>query len=138
MIDHYGDRPVYKQLADILRDQIYSGAVPPGKQLPSDLYLSQMHRLGRGTVRRAVEVLQNEGLVTRDKGQRATVREQSPRDVVLLEPGDEVSGRMPNDAERRSLGLPVGEPILEVRRRGGYVDVFPGAATTLRVPSAED
>jgi GntR family transcriptional regulator len=53
--------PLYEQLAAVLRAQIASGEITD--MLPSESYLQQQHGVSRGTVRRAIEILVNEGLV---------------------------------------------------------------------------
>jgi GntR family transcriptional regulator len=63
MIDHEGEVPVYKQLAAILRAQIESGELPPGRALPSIRTLSQEHELSDGSVKKALGILRAEGLV---------------------------------------------------------------------------
>jgi len=62
-IDHHSAVPVFRQLADILRGMITSGEVPPGKALPSIPYLSQEYGIAEGTVKKAIQVLKDEGLV---------------------------------------------------------------------------
>jgi len=51
------------QLAAILRGQIERGELVPRQPLPSESYLVGHHGISRGTARRAVEVLRDEGLV---------------------------------------------------------------------------
>jgi DNA-binding GntR family transcriptional regulator len=55
--------PLYRQLAAILRGKIESGELAEGDPLPSESYLQQEHGVSRVTVRKAVEVLRDEGLV---------------------------------------------------------------------------
>ena len=55
--------PLYRQLAAILRGKIESGELAEGDLLPSESYLQQEHSVSRVTVRKAVEVLRDEGLV---------------------------------------------------------------------------
>jgi len=62
-IDHYGDVPIYQQLADILRKQILSGELAPRRPIPSKKTLTQQHAIAGGTVDRAVDLLKAEGLV---------------------------------------------------------------------------
>lgn len=62
-IDHMSGVPVYRQLADLLREQITSGDLPPRTPLPSAKTLSQRHGIAMGTVNRAFDVLREEGLV---------------------------------------------------------------------------
>lgn len=132
MIDREADRALHRQLADLLRGQITSGELAPGAALPAEHYLAQTHDVSRTAVRRAIDLLVYEGLLTKSRGRRTRVREQPERRVVRLGPGDDAETRMPTEAERRELGMPVGEPILEVRRAGGAVELHRGAGTTLR------
>ncbi len=62
-IDPDGRLPAYLQLADILTERIRSGELPVGRMLPSEKALQQEFGVGRGTVRRAVAVLRERGLV---------------------------------------------------------------------------
>lgn len=62
-IDHGLGVPVYEQLAAILRAQIASGELQPGRALPSGKQLVQTYGVARGTVDKALAVLKAEGLV---------------------------------------------------------------------------
>lgn len=62
-IDPFGPVPPYRQLAAIIRDQIESGELQPGDRVPSETTLQQTYGLARGTVRRAVALLREEGAV---------------------------------------------------------------------------
>ncbi|MGO9081889.1 MAG: GntR family transcriptional regulator [Streptosporangiaceae bacterium] len=62
------------QLASTLRGQIKSGELPPGWVMPSEATLMQEHGLARGTVRKAVDALVEEGLVNRVQGRGTFVR----------------------------------------------------------------
>lgn len=58
----------YQVLADTLRTQIQDGQLAVGERLPTDLELSDMFAVSRGTVRRAYLELVSEGLVQRFPG----------------------------------------------------------------------
>ena len=62
-VDHDSDVPPYLQLAAILREAIRSGEIGPRRPLPSMTALHQEYGLARGTIRKAVGVLADEGLV---------------------------------------------------------------------------
>jgi DNA-binding GntR family transcriptional regulator len=62
-IDHGGRLPVYLQLADIIERRIKSGELRVGRTIPSEQTLMQEHSLSRGSVRKAVSVLRERGLV---------------------------------------------------------------------------
>lgn len=63
MIDHDSDTPVYLQLAEILREQIRRGQLQPRRPIPSIRTLQQEYGVSDGTVKHAVQVLRDEGLV---------------------------------------------------------------------------
>lgn len=63
MIDRGGPVPPYRQLAGILRDRIESGDLPPGSALPSISKLAAEHGMSEFTVKKAIRVLKDEGLV---------------------------------------------------------------------------
>jgi GntR family transcriptional regulator len=62
-IDHRGRLPVYLQLADIIEQRIKSGELRVGRTIPSEQTLMQEYGLSRGSVRKAVSVLRERGLV---------------------------------------------------------------------------
>ena len=70
-VDPLNPTPLYIQLADILREMITSGELPPRSPLPSESSLQQEQGVSRGTARLAVRVLRDEGLVVTITG-RAT------------------------------------------------------------------
>lgn len=62
-IDREWHEPVYVQLAGILRGQISSGEIAPGRPVPSLRTLSERYGVNRLTASKAVKVLADEGLV---------------------------------------------------------------------------
>ena len=71
--------PLYTQLADILREMITSGELQPRSPLPSESYLQQEQGIARGTVRTAIGILRDEGLVVTIGGRGSFVREPTPK-----------------------------------------------------------
>ncbi len=65
----------YKQLAGILRARIERGDWEPGRRIASETDLTQQYGLARSTVRRAIAVLVEEGLLF-TVPQRGTFRKQ--------------------------------------------------------------
>jgi GntR family transcriptional regulator len=63
VIDPHAPEPSYQQLASQLRAMIDSGAIGPREPLPSITYMVQETGLAVGTVRKAVSVLVEAGLV---------------------------------------------------------------------------
>src|SRR5690606_33645761 len=65
--------PRYLQIAEALRARIVS--MDPGARLPSEPQLAKEFSVSRFTVTRAVEVLMEEGLITRRQGSGTFVAE---------------------------------------------------------------
>jgi len=72
-IDLLSPEPSYLQLAAILRKRIESGEIPPEHPLPSLTFLVQETGLAVGTVRKAIKVLSDEGLVVTVPGRGSFV-----------------------------------------------------------------
>ncbi len=62
MINRYADRPVYRQLGDLLEAQLVDAGAP-GDRLPSEAELSRQFNVNRLTVRRALNELHQRGLI---------------------------------------------------------------------------
>lgn len=73
-IDPTSDRPVYKQIADTLRDGIERGDFPPGSRLPSESELMGQFGVAQGTIRNALGILRGEGRVIAEHGRGVFVR----------------------------------------------------------------
>jgi GntR family transcriptional regulator len=72
------DRPVppYLQLAAIIRDRIEAGELPRGSRLPSILAMAAEYQVSVPTVRKALTLLKDEGLVTGVGGYGTFVSEE--------------------------------------------------------------
>ena len=77
-VDPASDRAVYKQIADHLRAAISRNALREGEQLPSEAQLMEHYGVARMTIRTALRVLQDEGLVTAEHGRGVYVRARPP------------------------------------------------------------
>ena len=78
-IDHDSARPLYEQLAAILRAMIKSGQIPPDRPLPSVKSMMQAYGVAQGTAERAVRILREEGLVHTVIGKGVYVVESAKR-----------------------------------------------------------
>ena len=65
--------PLYRQLAERLRNAIASGRYPVGEQLPPELELCETYDCSRHTVRDAIRILRDAGLIERRRGAGTTV-----------------------------------------------------------------
>ena len=67
-IDRDSFEPAYAQLANILRHSVATGAMRPGDQLPSESQLCDRYGVSPMTVRRAINILIDQGVVTAEQG----------------------------------------------------------------------
>src|SRR5689334_14960714 len=68
--------PMYRQIAEQLREQIQSGRLAPGKQLPTEGELRDRYNASRNTIRDAIKWLISLGLVETRPGQGTFVVDQ--------------------------------------------------------------
>jgi DNA-binding GntR family transcriptional regulator len=73
-IDRNSFEPPYYQLAAILRRLISSGDLRPGDRVPSEAQLCERYEVSPMTVRRALNILLDEGLVTAERGRGTFVK----------------------------------------------------------------
>ncbi|MEB3368070.1 GntR family transcriptional regulator [Saccharopolyspora mangrovi] len=83
-VDPDDPRPPYQQIADDLRSEIRSGELAAGQRLPRQSDLVSRYDVALGTVKSALAVLRDEGLIVSRKGEGAWVRREA-----LDEPQDE-------------------------------------------------
>lgn len=67
MIDYDPTRPKWEQIADVLRERIASGGLPP-RTLISEVQMEAEFGVARGTVRKATAALRDEGLIVTTPG----------------------------------------------------------------------
>lgn len=121
----------HRDLADLIRQQITTGELPPGHALPSERQLRETYGLGKHAVRDALHLLRHEGLIDVRKGYGAVVRAQPDRHEVTLPAGARLTARMPTPAEREQLGIGLGVPVLHVVNADGSGDLFPADRVTI-------
>jgi DNA-binding GntR family transcriptional regulator len=78
-LDHEGNVPLYRQLADALREQIDGGEIPVHRPIPSKKTLVQQYGVAPGTVERALDVLKAEGLLESVQGKGLYVTDPAER-----------------------------------------------------------
>jgi GntR family transcriptional regulator len=92
----HGHSPLYIQLASSLRRQIIAGEIGLGEALPSERDLCDIMGTSRVTVRKAIEMLIDEGLLSRRQGSGTFVLER------IQLPGSYLSS-FSEDAQARGL-----------------------------------
>jgi DNA-binding GntR family transcriptional regulator len=74
VIDRNSYEPAYAQLANILRRQVAAGKFRPGDQLPSEAMLCRSYQVSPMTVRRTINLLAEEGVVSTAQGRGTFVK----------------------------------------------------------------
>lgn len=126
--------PRYRQLYQRLRDGMAQGVLPPGAPLPPERDVAALAGVSRVTVRKAIRILADEGLVDQRQGSGSFVASRPTRfeqklsrltsfseDMAKL--GKTVSARwlergvfMPTAPERAALGLSEDDSVARVGR----------------------
>ncbi|MEV6035481.1 GntR family transcriptional regulator [Nonomuraea sp. NPDC052116] len=127
-VDPNSFTPLYRQVADLLRAQIEGGALQPGDKLKNEDALAEEFGTGKATVRQALRLLRAEGLIDTENRRGSTIRTPPELTVVSLEKPARITARMPTVAERTTLGLPEGEPVLVVTYADGRTVVLARSA----------
>jgi GntR family transcriptional regulator len=145
-----GGLALYSQVADRLRAQILRGQLAPGERLGTETELTAELGISRVTLRKAISVLREEGLVVSRQGVGTFV--QRPRavqaldrletlDATLARQGFEPVTRVvefefarPGKAIRTALNLGEEDEILRVRRVHSVAD-GPVGVVDLAVPA---
>jgi GntR family transcriptional regulator len=131
----------YQQIADRLRDQITTGALGPGERLPSEPDLVKEHAASRNTVRLAVALLTNQGLVVTRQGLGTFVVEPAQPFTALLSrvkappSGHHISTALPvigpaaAETETSSLAVETAQAAASVAER---LRILPGDPVVIR------
>ncbi len=69
--------PLYQQIVDYVREKICSGEYKPGQLLPSEAGFCEEFGVSRITVRNAIQLLVDEGLVTKHHGKGSFVTDRA-------------------------------------------------------------
>lgn len=71
-------RPKYMQLVDQLIQKVTQGEIHPGEALPSEHQLCETYQLARTTIRNAMQLLEEQGWITRIHGKGSFVSTKPP------------------------------------------------------------
>lgn len=130
-LDHNSPVPLYHQAARVLEEAIEDGRLPRGSRLESELDLAERLRISRPTMRAAIRLLVDKGLLVRRRGIGTMVAPKPVRRAVALtslyddlkEAGRDPTTHVlkfeeaacpPEIAEQ--LGLQPGDPVLSFER----------------------
>ena len=125
--------PMYRQIAEDLRQKIESGELGHGTQLPTELELREQYDASRNTVRDAMKLLITRGLIETRPGQGTFVSAKIDPFVTILtgEPsrGRDDAGPVYLAEVEATLRKPtISDPRVEIRQASGVI------ASELRLP----
>ena len=100
--------PKYQQIAERLRGQMSAGVLKPGERLPSEPDLATEYESSRNTVRLAIALLINQGLVVSRQGLGTFVVEPTKPFTALLS-----SVTAPPRGDHASMAMPVVSPAAD-------------------------
>ena len=127
----FSKRPLYLQLCDLMVDRIATRAWRPGNALPNEGNLGREFGVSPGTVRKALERLEEMRLITRRQGHGsfvsdvtssalmdrfATIRGPDDGKVVPTVGPVEIERVAATAEERARLCLAAGDPVYRIRR----------------------
>ena len=102
----------YRQIADNLREQISSGTLRAGDQLPTEPQLAESYDASRSTIRLAIGMLSTNGLIETRQGMGTFVRQPAaPRTVLLTREEDWQAGEH-TDTALRPAGAGTERPVV--------------------------
>ncbi|WP_295557169.1 GntR family transcriptional regulator [uncultured Hyphomicrobium sp.] len=122
-------RPLYMQVRDVLVHRIAEGNWKPGASLPNETLLAQELGISIGTVRKALDIMEDERIVTRRQGRGTFVSDFSTqphlfssffkRDgapVIPEKRRKSVSRICANEEVASRLGLKINDEVIEMER----------------------
>jgi GntR family transcriptional regulator len=99
-IDERDNRPIYLQIIHQVKEQVRSGALKPGDELPSVRELADSLNINLHTVRSAYLKLRDQGIINLRLGRRATISR-----LPLLPAGGESGEVEAGDLEKQMQEL---------------------------------
>ena len=131
-IERNSPAPLYIQVSDLIRERIVSGYYGPGELLPKEALLAESFDVSRITIRSALEVLSNEGLVIKKQGKGTFITENKKTLSInsvqgfyslLVKSGADVETELmksesvpPNSSLAAELQISETEPIRKIKR----------------------
>jgi len=130
-VGRFSTRPLYLQVKDMLVQRIVAGTWKPGAAIPNEIELSRELGISVGTVRKALDEMEGERLISRRQGRGTFVIDQTSDECAIRfsnirDPdGIRIAGETQNcevvpatanEAEVRALQLRAGEPVFRLRR----------------------
>jgi GntR family transcriptional regulator len=127
----FSTRPLYLQVRDLLASRIAAGDWRPGGTLPNEVELARELNVSPGTVRKALDQMEDEHLVFRRQGRGTFVADQSSEELAVrftnirTSQGSRISGHVSgskvtvakaSELEQRRLRLRAHADVIRILR----------------------
>ena len=116
LIDLRSDIPIYLQIVEQVRQQVVSGELKPGDQLPTVRALALDLRINFNTVSRSYRLLDEAGIISTQQGRGTYILELPPPEVterLRLESLDALARHFLGQARR--LGFPPEQALARIQ-----------------------
>lgn len=154
--------PLYKQLKNLILEEIEKGILKPNQKIPTELEMSEKYQISRMTVRKAMAELVEEDVLAKKQGKGTFVREPKMTEDLsnansftkLCRRNGKVPGGKtlkfvmsePTDRDIKELNLKEGEKVIRIERMRTADDVpvmlenlyFPGHLKDIMVENLDD
>ncbi len=123
--------PLYQRVADRIANRIYDGHWRPGEPIPNEFALAEEFAVSQGTIRKAMSLVEEAGLVDRQQGRGTFVKKLSEErsyfhffrlahphgERVTPEPDEElITERIATATEQQTFRLKAKEKVVVVDR----------------------
>jgi GntR family transcriptional regulator len=127
----FSNRPLYLQLRDALAERIAGGQWKPGSAIPNENELAREFSVSAGTMRKALDLMETERLLTRRQGRGTFVNDHASDELsarfsnLRASDGSRVRGEIKsaeiiegtaNELERERLRLRAGDGVYRIHR----------------------
>ena len=82
-VGRFSTRPLYLQVKDMLIERILAGTWQPGAAIPNEIELSRKLGISVGTVRKALDEMEGERLISRRQGRGTFVIDQTSDECAI-------------------------------------------------------
>ncbi len=96
--------PLYMQLVNAIKAEIAAGKMRPGDAVPSERALVDMLKIARGTARKALQQLLEEGVIIRNQGSGTFIAPHVRQSLPLLESFSEMAVASGGKAQSELVG----------------------------------
>src|ERR1700694_5896804 len=120
----FSKKPLYMQLRDVLAERVSAGAWRPVTAIPTESDLAREFGVSAGTMRKALDLMEAERLLTRRQGRGTFVNDQASDELSLrfsslrAANGDHLDGQ----GKTQSVGEDAPNELERIRLRLGPLD----------------